>query len=77
MTASINGRSAAVNSNQLALHINADTRVDIVNIYPVPITGNHDSDKPYMIILLLLAATVTGVGISKKRRERFYENSPI
>ena len=56
MTAQVNGVDAVVSQNQLVASISDDTRVDVVNTYPIPVTGAGEQSAPYSIIVVILSA---------------------
>ena len=56
MLASVNGIDVTTNGQNVLVSLQDDTTVDILNLYPVPVTGRNDDNAAYLIPTLLLAA---------------------
>ena len=76
MTAKINGVDAAVSQNQVIAAISDNTSIDIVNTYPIPVTGTGEQAAPYCIILLILTAAGM-LFICRRKGEHAYEHAPL
>ena len=76
MTAAINGVDAVVSNNQVAANIRDNTRVDVVNTYPVPVTGAGEHAEPYLVILLIMT-TAALLFVCRRKEEKAYECSSL
>ena len=76
MTASVNGVEASVTQQQLAANISEDTRIDVVNTYPIPVTGAGETSAPYVIVLVILAASAIFF-VLRRKGEIINENSTL
>jgi LPXTG-motif cell wall-anchored protein len=54
MTAKVNDLDTKVTGNRFAAAVNSNTRVDVLNTYPVPVTGAETQSAPYVLIVMLL-----------------------
>ena len=76
MTAAINGVDAVVSNNQVAANIRDNTRVDVVNTYPIPVTGAGEHAEPYLVILLIMT-TAALLFVCRRKEEKAYECSSL
>ena len=61
---------------QLAANISEDTRIDVVNTYPIPVTGAGETSAPYVIVLVILAASAIFF-VLRRKGEIINENSTL
>ena len=69
MSAKVNGLDAKVTENKVAAAVNGNTRVDVVNTYPIPVTGTGTQSAPYVIFVMILA-TAAFVFICRRKGEK-------
>ena len=74
MTAKINGSSQNVTNNTTAVLLTDNTEVEVLNTYPIPVTGATDSAIPYVVVVTILIAAVIWF-ISRRREGKHYARS--
>lgn len=77
MTAQVNGHDTIVNRNMLVARIEHNTVIKITNIYPIPVTGSEESDKPYLLIISVLLTSAVLYFTLKRKEEKSSEKSII
>ena len=76
MTAKVNGTDAKVTSNMVAASIADNTRVEVLNTYPIPITGAGEQAIPYVIIIMIVSVSML-VFICRRKGEKQNECSSL
>ena len=76
MTAKVNGTDAKVTSNMVAASIADNTRVEVLNTYPIPITGAGEQAVPYVIIIMIVSVSML-VFICRRKGEKQNECSSL
>lgn len=77
MTASVNGHMVQINRDTVAVHVDMNTSIDIINIYEVPVTGADEAQKPYLFIICILLTSAILYKILKRKEETTSENSVL
>ncbi len=74
MTAKVNGTDARVTNNMVAASITENTRVDVLNKYPIPVTeAGGNTVHSAIVVMLLMAAVIVFIlwRRGEKQNERF------
>jgi hypothetical protein len=58
-----------VNNNKVAASIDADTVVEIINVYPIPVTGTGESARPYVDVMIVIITSVVLRMIIRRKEE--------
>ena len=78
MTAKVNETDTIVASNQVIASITENIRVDVVNIYPIPVTGAGEQATPYLVVVAaMILMTAVLVFICRKKGEKQNERSSL
>jgi LPXTG-motif cell wall-anchored protein len=75
--ATVNGVEAAVKNDTLGIAINDDTSVDVVNNYPIPVTGADDNASPYIAVIAVITMVAAVFWIKRRKEEMFNENASL
>ena len=75
--ATVNGVEAAVKNDTLGIAINDDTSVDVVNNYPIPVTGANDNASPYIAVIAVITMVAAVFWIKRRKEEMFNENASL
>ena len=71
MSVSVNGHSVPTSENTIAVHIDNDTEINVVNIYPIPVTGRNETEYIYFVSVSVLSAAAALYFVLKRKEENF------
>ena len=77
VSAKLNGNDVAMNGKSVFAHIDTDTILDIINLYPIPVTGVAGTGNVYLIAVILMLATLTLRHTLNRKGAYIREVSPI
>ncbi len=75
VTAMVNGINAPVTHNSAVAVINYDTKVNVVNNYPIPVTGTKSGSSPYLAVIAIISAAAAVIYITRRKEEMRHETS--
>ncbi len=76
MTAKVNGTDAKVTGNKVAASIADNTSVEVLNTYPIPVTGAGEQAAPYIVVIMIVSASML-VFIRRRKGEKQNECSSL
>ena len=71
MSVSVNGHSVPTSENTVAVHIDNDTEISVVNIYPIPVTGRNETEYIYFVSVSVLSAAAALYFVLRRKEENF------
>ena len=77
VSAKLNGNDVAMNGKSVFAHIDTDTILDILNLYPIPVTGVAGTGNVYLIAVILMLATLTLRHTLNRKGAYICDTSPI
>ena len=77
VSAKLNGNDAAMDGKSVLVHIDTDTILDILNLYPIPVTGVAGTGNVYLIAVIMLLATLVMRRTLNRKGAYTHEMSPI
>ena len=72
MMAKVNGSDAIVTNNNVAAIVNDNTTVEVLNLYPIPVTSAGENTTPYVVVVMILMAAVI-LFICRRKGEKQHE----
>ena len=71
MSVSVNGHSVPTSENTVAVHIDNDMEISVLNIYPIPVTGRNEQKYIYFLSVSVLSASAALYFVLRRKEENF------